>query len=100
MFTHARFELIRNIDKLDYYELMTSYQIVWRAHNGTTSPACMILIPIRCTNVGLMLIQRLRRWTDIKPKLVKRFVFTGDLVGQSTITFALRRELIVYLVII
>ena len=29
------------------------------------------------TNAGLMLVQRLRRWPNIKPALVKRVVFSG-----------------------
>ena len=38
------------------------------------------------TNVGLMSVQRLRRWNDIKPALVQCIVFAGELlsaVGHS-----------------
>ena len=39
-----------------------------------------IILPantIQCINVGLMLVQRRRRWTNIKPTLDQRLVFAG-----------------------
>ena len=37
----------------------------------------------RLINVGLMLVHRLRRWTNVKPTLIQRLVSAGLLSGTT-----------------
>ena len=43
-------------------------------------------------NAGLMLVQRHRRWVNIKPTLVQRFGFAGNTLRRLSVGVNLRRR--------
>ena len=67
-----------NILKL--YVIMFDEGLILRMGSGfryETYIGISLYITLRCCEVGLALVQRRRRWTNVKPTLIQRLVSAG-----------------------
>ena len=79
-YTHGCTDGNHEVTVTIFLSLMSEYNLCNRSHLVTDQSNCWPRCSagtIRWPNVGLMLVQRHRRWADIKPSLVQRLVFAG-----------------------